>query len=189
MPTGRAPGSSSTPFPFEDREAILRLADLYWNEISAADAAEERRFEEDFAQARALGYLSKDIFLRVARWKSKRQTPNYERNSEASIRSTSGEAMQATDDTIALSALMKLSGVALRTASAILHWLRPDRFPIFDFRVVAAFGEPESKSYEDFDLYARIAERVALVIFLYQKRSLVVQRFSDLKKHSLSFCM
>ena len=147
-------------FPFKDREAILKLADLYWNEISKADATAERQFEKDFPQARALGYLSKDLFVRVARWKSKRQTPNYKLNSETSIREMSTKALKATDDSDALRALMVLSGVALRTASAILHWLRPDRFPILDFRVIAAFGEPKPKSYDDFGLYARIAKRV-----------------------------
>jgi hypothetical protein len=160
LPRGQGLAPSATPFPFEDREAILRLAGLYWSEITATEAAEERRFEEDFAQARALSYLSKDLFLRVARWKSPRQTPNYEQNSEASIRNASMEALKAIDDSAALSALMRLSGVALRTASAILHWLRPDRFPVLDFRVVAALDEREPKSYEDFSLYARIAERV-----------------------------
>ena len=159
-PLGPLPDSSSAPFPFKDRKAILRLADLYWNEISATEAAEERRFEQDFAEARSSGYLSKGLFLRVARWKSPRQTPNHERNSDASIRGATSEALKAIDDSAALSALMRLSGVALRTASAILHWLRPDRFPILDFRVVAALGEPEPKSFESFELYGRIAERV-----------------------------
>jgi hypothetical protein len=55
---------------------------------------------------------------------------------------------------------MQLRGVALRTASAILHWMRPDRYPILDFRVVGALGKPEPSSYEDVDFYLKIAEEV-----------------------------
>lgn len=160
LSSGGALGSSMTSFPFEDREAILSLADLYWNESSATEAAKERRFEQDFLHARELGYLSKDLFLCVARWKSKRPTPYYKRNSESRIRDVTTKAMAARDDTAALSALMRLSGVRLRTASAILHWLRPDRFPILDVNVVVALGEPEPKSYDDFGLYSRIAQRI-----------------------------
>ena len=55
---------------------------------------------------------------------------------------------------------MRLNGVALRTASAILQWMRPDRFAILDVRVVAALGWPEPASWDDFNYYSRVATRV-----------------------------
>ena len=92
-----------------------------------------------------------------------RQTPNYEANDEANIRAATARAFTATDARSALSALMRLRGVALRTASALLHWMLPDRYPILDFRVVGALGKPEPRSYEDVGFYLGIAAEIKLL--------------------------
>ena len=42
----------------------------------------------------------------------------------------------------------------------MLQWMRPDRFPILDVRVVNALGWPEPKSWEDVEFYSRVSERV-----------------------------
>ena len=153
-------GTGNKAFPFTDRNEILRLADLYWSLIAAAEAAEERGFEEELAIARRRGFLTKSLFVRLGRWKSKRQTPNYESNDEPTIQAATARAFVAPDEASALSALMRLQGVALRTASAILHWMRPDLYPILDFRVVGALGMPEPTSYEDVSFYLMIAKQV-----------------------------
>jgi hypothetical protein len=153
-------GSETGSFPFHDRRAILSLADLYWTWINARDAAEERAFEHALDAARAAGFVSKSLFIRLARWKSVRNTPRYQSNSEADVRAATSAAFAETDDATALRALMRLRGVGLRTASAILHWMRPDRFPILDFRMLAALGIPEPRSYDDVEFYGKIAERV-----------------------------
>jgi hypothetical protein len=147
----RAPsGTRTTSFPFDDRNKILGLAGRYWELITSTEAAEERAFEQALPIARKQGFLTKSLFVRLARWKSVRQTPNYESNDEAAVRAATARAFKATDDArTALSALMQLRGVALRTASAILHWMHPDLYPILDFRVVGALGKPEPSSYED----------------------------------------
>jgi hypothetical protein len=158
--TTSAMRSESSAFPFGDCGEIRRLANVYWDLINPSEAAEEQLFERDFAEARRQGFLSKELFIRVARWKSVRQTQNYESNSFESIRAATAEAFTAANDASALSALMQLKGVALRTASAILHWMIQDRFPILDVRVVAALGLTESASYEDFGFYSLVATRV-----------------------------
>ena len=163
-PTIRSASAAARPtsgmsFPFDDRAEILRLAATYWSLISARDAVEERAFEAELPHARETRYLSKVLFVRLARWKSVRQTPNYEANTEADIQTATAAAFNAADDDAALTALIGLRGVALRTASAILQWMRPDRFPIIDVRV-AALGEPEPTSYDDRGLYRRLADRI-----------------------------
>lgn len=147
-------------FPFNDRGEILRLADLYWTLIGAGEAAEERAFEEEMPAARKAGFLTKSLFVRLGRWKSVRQTPNYEANDEVDVRTVTARAFAASAPGSALSALMQLHGVALRTASALLHWMLPDRYPMLDFRVVRALGRPEPSSYEDVDFYLDIAAEV-----------------------------
>jgi hypothetical protein len=133
---------------------------LYWDFIGETEASEERRFERDFADARKQGFLSKELFVRVARWKSVRQTPKYDSNSVESVRAATAKGFTAASDATALAALMQLKGVGLRTASATLHWMRQDRFPILDVRIVAALGLTESASYEDFEFYSLVATRV-----------------------------
>ncbi|MGC2182199.1 MAG: hypothetical protein WA637_02845 [Terriglobales bacterium] len=158
----RAPsGTRTTSFPFDDRNKILGLAGRYWELITSTEEAEERAFEQELPSARKQGFLTKSLFVRLARWKSVRQTPNYESNDEAAVRAATARAFKATDDArTALSALMQLRGVALRTASAILHWMHPDLHPILDFRVVGALGKPEPTTYEDVDFYLTIAQEV-----------------------------
>ncbi|MEO5802523.1 MAG: hypothetical protein ABIR24_03270 [Verrucomicrobiota bacterium] len=144
----------------KDRNKIVALADEYWSVIADRDSEAERTFEKAFIEARRNGYLTKDLFVRVARWKSVRNTRNYNLNTEDEIRAATSLAFQASDDAAAIGALVLLRGVALRTASAILHWMRPDRFPILDYRVIYALGETAPESYEDIRFYIRIAERI-----------------------------
>ena len=151
---------SSSPFPFDDRAAIVNLAEAYWSLISERDAAEERAFERELPAARAAGHLSKSLFVRLARWKSVRNTPNYQSNTDAEVRAATSAAFSAPEDAVALQALMVLNGVALRTASAILQWMRPDRFPILDFRVVQALGRSMPASYDNVGFYATLAEEI-----------------------------
>jgi hypothetical protein len=49
------------------RNNIMALAEEYWELISVRDATEERLFKSSFQEARGNGYLSKELFVRVAR--------------------------------------------------------------------------------------------------------------------------
>jgi len=159
VPTAVIPSA----FPFNDRTTILSLADRYWNLISSSEATEERVFEQELASARKQGFLNKALFVRLARWKSVRQTPNYESNNEDSIKVATARAFSASDERTPILALTQLRGIALRTASALLHWMRPDLYPILDFRVVGALGKPEPASYEDIGFYLRIAKEIRVL--------------------------
>jgi len=152
------PATSS--FPFDDLTAILNLALEYWNLISSSEAIAEQAFEREMPIARKQGFLTKELFVRLGRWKSVRQTPNYESNDEMDIRAATARAFSANDERTAILALTRLRGVALRTASALLQWMRPELFPILDIRVVGALGRPEPSSYEDMDFYLDITRDV-----------------------------
>ena len=145
------------PFPLTDRAAVLRLADEYWTLITTGERDAERSFERELPACRERRELGKDLFVRIARWKSVRKTPNYEANSEDQVRSATRAAFRAESDAGALAALTVLNGVAVRTASALLQWLLPDRYPILDFRIVRALGEAKPSNWDDPRLYERIA--------------------------------
>ncbi len=147
-------------FPFSDRAAVLRLEEVYWTLITTVERDAERSFERELPACRERQELGKDLFVRIARWKSVRKTPNYKANSEDLVRSATGAAFRAETDAEALAALTVLDGVAVRTASALLQWLLPDRYPILDFRVVRALGEAQPSNWDDPRLYERIATAV-----------------------------
>lgn len=151
---------AGTSFPMRDRETIIQLADAYWKEIKESERLEEQAFERELPALRAAGYLSKPVFVRLARWKSVRPTRRYESNSDEQVRAATESAFAAADAAGAIAALTQLRGVALRTATAILHWMRPQEFPILDFRVLSALGEPHPKSFENVGFYSRVADRV-----------------------------
>ena len=152
--------SGSPAFPKHDREAVLHLAEDYWTAISDAEREEERAFERELPDWRARGYIDKAMFVRLARWKSVRKTPDYLANSEEEVRRASSGALQAGSEAEALAALTRLRGVAARTASALLHWLCPNDYPILDVRVLAALGVPEPPSYENAQFYSEVAGQV-----------------------------
>jgi len=156
MPTTLPAGS----FPFEDRDAIDAFEERYWALCKPEEVAAETAIKGAAQKARHAGFLSRDVFLMIARWKSKRPTRHYVKNSEADVREASRLAFLAGTEAEAIHALTDLHGVGLRTATALLHWMRPEEFPILDFRVVGALGEPEPSSWEDVDYYSRIAVRV-----------------------------
>jgi hypothetical protein len=143
-----------------DRKQIEAFAEKYWDVILERDEKEERFFERAFPEFRVRRFLSKELFVRVARWKSVRNTPRYESNTDDEIRIASAAAFEGQDDASCISALRELNGVALRTASAILHWMHPKRFPILDYRVLDALGEKRPKSYEDVRFYSHISEQI-----------------------------
>jgi hypothetical protein len=158
----KAGEKARSSFPFSDRTEILMLADRYWSLISQREADEERVFNLEVPGARQRGFLTKSLFVRLARWKSVRPTLEYESNDEANVRAATARAITATDDTTALHALMQLRGVALRTASAIAHWIRPD-CPVIDVRVVAALGLPEPKSWENMGFCNEVANEIRAI--------------------------
>ncbi len=157
MPTALPAGK----LPFDDRAAILALEERYRKVFCLpSDVATEDAIGDAMKEARNAGVLSRKLFLQIARWKSKRPTRHYEKNSEDEVRDATRLAFVARTDTDAILALTDLHGVGLRTATALLHWMRPEEFPILDFRVVAALGEAEPCSWEDVTFYSQIADRI-----------------------------
>ena len=77
-----------------------------------------------------------------------RKTADYESNSASLVREATAAAFEADTDAAALRSLTRLRGVAYRTASAILHWMRPDRFSVFGYAHVPTFKTHQRKIEE-----------------------------------------
>jgi len=162
--TGSAAAAASLRFPFGDPGAVKTLAERdYWELITRDEATAECEFERLLSMARDAGALDQELFVRLARWKSPRPTKYYQRNTPEAIRHATSRAFRAHTDAEAIRALTVLDGVAVRTATALLHWMRPSRYPILDYRVVSALGEAEPRDWNDLDYYSRIAHRIRTI--------------------------
>jgi len=98
------------------------------------------------AAARAAGHYTRAQFLLVCAWKSPRSRPLVAANGEAAVRAATGIALAATDERIRMEALLTLSGVGVPTASTLLYFAEPDRYPILDVRALASLGERSVRS-------------------------------------------
>lgn len=148
-------------FPFHDRDQILALADEYWSLISTSEAQDERAFEAELPALRMKRSLPRSMFLRIARWKSNRNNRHYEANSDADVLRAVDQAFTCKSDAKgAIRALDELRGVALRTATALLHWIMPTEYIVLDFRIVEALGLDQPKGWESVKFYERIARNV-----------------------------
>ncbi len=91
-------------------------------------------------QARAQGYLTRDQFLVIARWKSPRPAKRHEENDEQTVREVTRFALATPVEQLRLKALTLLSGVQARTASAILHLCHREPYPMMDVRAFWSLG-------------------------------------------------
>lgn len=156
-------GDSVKAFPFGNRKEIEELASIYWETISRSERhVEQHVIPQVVESARKRGYLLKDEFVTLARWKSTRPTRSYHSNTQNHVEGQTKRALLPTANREdSLEALVRLNGIKQRTATAILHWFRPDDTPILDVRVVAAAGLETPKGWENnIDYYRAFAEKI-----------------------------
>jgi hypothetical protein len=90
--------------------------------------------------ARARGFYTRPEFITVCEGKTVRSRPRVASNSAAAIRRTTAKAFATADVAEQVAALLELNGVGMPTASVLLHFGFPDRFPILDVRALESLG-------------------------------------------------
>lgn len=105
-------------------------------------ANDERMFAIGRA-ARARGHVTRSEFLALCAWKTPRSKPRCARNTPAAVRSATRLALASPDEHIRVDALRALDGVGLPTASAILHFVHADPYPVLDVRALWSLGVDE----------------------------------------------
>ena len=122
---------------------------MYWaSRYSYADDAEVEKVGHT---ARERGWYTRAEFLTVTRWKTQRSRSRCEGNDEASVEAATRLALATPDERIRIEAFTRLHGVAYPTASVLLHFARPDLYPIIDFRALWSLGwdsAPTSYTFE-----------------------------------------
>ena len=129
---------------------------MYWAaRYSYADDAE---VEAIGRSASKRGSYTRDEFLTVTRWKTQRSRSRCEGNDEASVEATTRLALSTPDERIRIEAFTRLHGVAYPTASVLLHFARPDAYPIIDFRALWSLGWDSPPMSYTFDFWWEYTE-------------------------------
>lgn len=92
-------------------------------------------------------YLTKEKFLSLGLWKSKRPKRHYENNSEELIKEVTRLSLETECEEARIKLLTILKGVSWPVASVILHFAFPEKYPIMDFRAIWSLGWEQPKSY------------------------------------------
>jgi hypothetical protein len=93
-------------------------------------------------------YLTKNLFFKIAAWKTKRQRKHYENNSRALVEEVTRISFEkGRSEKVRIEILTILSGVNYPVASTLLHFAFPNRYPILDFRVIWSLGMEKPALY------------------------------------------
>ncbi len=105
-------------------------------EVAAAGAAARRR-----------GHYTKAELVLLCEWKTPRSRSRVARNTEAFVEGITRAAFATEDESERMAALCGLRGVDAPTASVLLHFAFPDRYPIIDWRALESLGQPRRATY------------------------------------------
>ena len=111
------------------------------------------------------GYLQRDEFLMVCRWKTPRSQPRCSRNDPQEIEAVTKIALSpATPDRLKIQILTLLSGVGWPTASVILHLFDAAHFPILDYRALWSLRRdlPSQYGYDFWHEYTQFTRALAV---------------------------
>jgi hypothetical protein len=116
---------------------------------------------EDAGRRITSGDVSRANLEVICRWKSPRRIRLLDENTDAEIELALKRAMTAADVKEAVEALTPLAGVGVKTASAILTAIDPDRYTVLDFRALEALNVKDSGDVDLYVLYVEACRSMA----------------------------
>lgn len=124
-----------------DPSQVPHWAARYISKSTPTEMRRETDIEHRIAPtAKARGYPTKLEFLDICYWKSPRSKPLCTKNPDEFIRAVAATALSTPSERLRIEVLTLLSGVGWPMASAILHWIHPDPYPILDVRALWSVG-------------------------------------------------
>jgi hypothetical protein len=101
----------------------------------------DARAEAAGAAAARRGHYTRAEFVAVCAWKSYRSQPLVATNPAPAVEAATRAALApGAEERGRIEALLALRGVGLPTASVLLHFAQPDRYPILDVRALESLG-------------------------------------------------
>ena len=118
------------------RQFVEHWAKVHDDKFRGSEAEQvEKSIREWLAKQPEPKYFNKEHFVKLGKWKTPRQVENYESNDENLVKEATLLAYEVTNERLKLHILKVLKGVRVPVASTFLHFLHPDKFPIFDVHV------------------------------------------------------
>jgi 3-methyladenine DNA glycosylase/8-oxoguanine DNA glycosylase len=99
------------------------------------------------ASARERGYYTKPELVLICAWKTVRSRSRVAENTAAFVEGMTRVAFAMEDESERMAALCALRGVNPPTASVLLHFAFPDRYPIIDWRALESLGQARQPAY------------------------------------------
>ena len=141
---------------------VEALAQSY---LSKTLDAQEEHIEKAIGPAvRERGWYTKDEFLQVCKWKTARSRSRCASNDEQVIVEATRLALKAESERLRIGILTLLRGVSWPTASVLVHFGHPERYPILDYRALSSLSIPEPDSDYTFPFwwdYVQICRELA----------------------------
>lgn len=110
------------------------LESLVREHLSVQEDEGTTRLCEQFRVARRRGYLTHGEFVEACVWKSPRPIHHVRSNNHHRVRAATSAVLATRDEAVRLDALLRLKGVSVPMASAILMFLDPRRYGVIDIR-------------------------------------------------------
>ena len=111
----------------------------------------EKELRDWFSKHR---YLTRDKFIKLGLWKSKRPKRHYKnfKNTDGFVKNLTSLAFEASNERERIELLLStnngLKGVSWPVASTILHFAFPNKYSIMDFRAIWSLGIEKPKKYD-----------------------------------------
>jgi len=143
---------------------IKYWADRYVDKQNHKDREEEKRIIKEIGpRIRHKKFIDKEDFQAICNWKTKWATRYYNYNQPDFIRAITKTAFSTNDERLRIEVLTLLKGVGWPVASALLHFMLPNKYPILDFRALESLGQdvPKKYDFEFWDKYVKYCRKHA----------------------------
>ncbi len=120
----------------KDYETIESLIE---NRLGGKEDLKSLELMKKMVIAKERGYCDKKEFLEICMWKSPRPKRHYIKNSEEDIVETTKEVFSTDSEKKKVELLIRLRGVSIPTASAVLTITDPGNYGVIDIRVWQIF--------------------------------------------------
>ena len=142
MPSSEEPPSPAFKLQFP-AELVHELAERF---SYSRDDSKCLRFGE---LARDRGRYTREEFIAICEWKTSRSRRLVAANSDEDVEFVTGEALGTSDEHDRMATLRWLLGIDIPTASALLFFAFPDRYPIIDIRALESLGQQKPRFYTE----------------------------------------
>jgi hypothetical protein len=112
-----------------------RLEPLIRRHLTTEEDEPTARLCRELRAVRDRGYLTRSELQKVCYWKSPRAIRHVRANTARQVRAATGRALRCRDEEGRIEALLRLKGVSVPMASAVLTLVSPRRYGVIDIRV------------------------------------------------------